>query len=83
MSKVFLKRCSLNAMLYNPIEVLKLRAQINTESCVSLKEASRTIYMEEGISGFYKGVWPMFWRDVPGWAIYFWAYEYCKSLLEV
>lgn len=30
--------------------------------------------------GIYRGFWPMFWRDVPAWATYFWGYDFFKSL---
>ena len=30
--------------------------------------------------GFYKGFWATFWRDVPGWAIFFYAYEAFKNI---
>ena len=28
----------------------------------------------------YKGFWATFWRDVPGWGVYFYAYEALKVL---
>ena len=28
----------------------------------------------------YKGFWATFWRDVPGWGVYFYAYEGLKVL---
>lgn len=31
----------------------------------------------------YKGYWALFWRDVPGWAVYFWGYEFLKRKLGV
>jgi solute carrier family 25 carnitine/acylcarnitine transporter 20/29 len=30
--------------------------------------------------GLFKGFWATFWRDVPGWAVYFYAYEGLKKL---
>lgn len=29
--------------------------------------------------GLYKGGWPLFWRDVPSWGVYFWSYELLKE----
>ena len=28
--------------------------------------------------GIYRGYWPLFWRDVPAWSCYFWAYDFFK-----
>ena len=28
----------------------------------------------------FKGFWPTFFRDVPGWAVYFYAYEAFKII---
>ena len=30
----------------------------------------------------YKGFWATFWRDVPGWGVYFYAYEGLKVLVS-
>lgn len=36
------------------------------------------LYQMQGISGLYRGFWAMAWRDIPGWAVYFAAYEKLK-----
>jgi solute carrier family 25 (mitochondrial carnitine/acylcarnitine transporter), member 20/29 len=33
--------------------------------------------------GLYKGFVPMLLRDVPGWGVYFFTYEYLKSLMRL
>jgi Mitochondrial carrier protein len=37
------------------------------------------ILRKEGPKGLYKGFWPLFYRDVPSWGVYFWAYELLKE----
>ena len=36
----------------------------------------------EGYRVLFNGYWPTFWRDVPGWAIYFYSYELQKAIYE-
>jgi len=43
----------------------------------------RTVINEVGIFGLYRGFWPLFWRDVPAWAVYFWAYELFKNKTSI
>jgi solute carrier family 25 carnitine/acylcarnitine transporter 20/29 len=35
----------------------------------------------DGVKGMFKGYWPTFFRDVPGWAVFFYAYELFKKLV--
>lgn len=37
------------------------------------------VISQYGITGLYKGFWPLFWREMPAWGVYFWAYEYLKQ----
>lgn len=37
------------------------------------------IWQEEGIRGLYRGLGPTILGYLPTWAIYFTAYDYCKS----
>jgi Mitochondrial carrier protein len=57
-----------------PIEVLKCKAQVNRSESVKYRQ----IYQQIGVQGLYKGVLPLLCRDVPGWGVYFWAYELLK-----
>ena len=38
---------------------------------------------KEGTFAMYKGFWSMIFRDVPGWAAYFWLNQYLKDHLGV
>ena len=57
------------------MEYLKCNVQISKE-----KRLYSEMYNEVGVRGVYKGLAATFVREVPGWGIYFWAYEYFKSL---
>ncbi len=62
-------------MINTPIELLKCRAQVNRQGSIKYMDVLR----EAGIPGLYKGLWPLFCRDVPAWSAYFWSYEFLKK----
>lgn len=64
-------------VLSTPIEVLKCKQQVNREANFKYS----TLVNEIGIKGLFKGFWPLFWRDVPSWMVYFSSYEYLKNKL--
>eukprot|EP00347_Sterkiella_histriomuscorum_P001228 403372837 len=70
---------TLGLFMLVPTEVLKCNIQVNTGKFISYKEFIPIIYEKKGIKGFYQGYWATFWRDVPGWAIYFYSYEALKN----
>lgn len=41
----------------------------------------RTIYRNDGIRGFYRGLGPTIFGYLPTWAIYFTVYDGCKEFL--
>ncbi|CAO1628851.1 unnamed protein product [Parajaminaea phylloscopi] len=41
----------------------------------------RTIYRDDGVRGFYRGLGPTIFGYLPTWAIYFTVYDGCKDLL--
>lgn len=62
-------------MINTPVELLKCRAQVNRQGSIRYKDVVR----ELGVAGLFKGAGPLFWRDVPAWGVYFWAYELLKK----
>jgi len=42
----------------------------------------RNVMRTQGLKGLYRGFWAFAWRDVPGWAVYFAAYEKLKMINE-
>ena len=66
-------------MIYNPVELLKVRAQINRTENINYLRATIALLRNEGfVGGVYKGMLALLLRDVPGWGVYFWCYEFLK-----
>lgn len=67
-------------MITNPIEVIKIQYQMNTNKHLSLYN---TIKYIGGIKQLYKGASVCFLRDIPFSAIYFSVYDYLKNNLVI
>jgi len=64
------------------MEVLKCRAQMNKDGYLRYKhEISRMVKLE-GFRSLYKGFWPTFWREIPGWGVYFYVYDAYKEYFK-
>ena len=59
-------------------DLLKVRAQFNQRAQIRYVDEIKRIYRTEGPRGFLKGYQGMLLRDVPGFACYFFSYEYLK-----
>ena len=46
---------------------------------MNYRTAIPDLVKQSGVRGLYRGYWPLFWRDVPAWATYFWAYDVLKQ----
>lgn len=65
-------------VIMQPIEILKCRAQFNRVEYIQYRKATMELVAQYGYRGIYRGYWPLFWRDVPAWSVYFWAYDFLK-----
>jgi len=70
---------SVATIIINPVELLKCRAQVTRSQDFTYRSAVSQLVEREGISALYKGFGALVLRDVPGWAVYFWAYEFLKQ----
>ena len=68
--------------VYNPLEVLKVRAQVNRDKPLKYRKAIPLLLKDEGIRGFWKGITPQI-LATPGTGIYFFTYEYLKKWMEI
>mmetsp|Transcript_14664 Transcript_14664/g.22619 ORF Transcript_14664/g.22619 Transcript_14664/m.22619 type:complete len:394 (-) Transcript_14664:272-1453(-) len=74
--------------LTNPIWMIKTRCQLIADSSAGQKiysgyrDACAAIYKEEGIGGFYKGIYASYWGCLEG-ATQFMIYEQLKSKLLI
>ncbi|XP_073832843.1 mitochondrial ornithine transporter 1-like [Musca autumnalis] len=75
-----------------PCEVLKCKLQAIQEvkryidkgsstGVVTPYELTKRIYLNDGITGFYRGLGSTFLRDVPGFFVYFSSYEIARDYL--
>jgi len=62
------------------MELFKCRAQVQKEGQISYSRIASDLYRMQGITGLYRGFWAFAWRDVPGWAVYFSAYQWLKEV---
>lgn len=75
--------CSVALVIYNPVELLKVRAQVNRVENVQYRKEIPKLISNEGFSGLYKGFGALVLRDVPGWGVFFLAYEWLKRIFGV
>lgn len=73
----------MSLVIYNPIDLLKTRAQANREEFIKYRQVVPEMFRTEGARGFMKGVVPGLLRDVPGTGVYFLAYHYMKTWLDL
>lgn len=66
----------------NPLEIVKIRLQVQGENLQSQRKSARTIVSELGLVGLYKGASSCFLRDIPFSGIYFTAYAHLKKHFE-
>uniref|UniRef100_A0A3P8V9T4 Mitochondrial 2-oxodicarboxylate carrier n=1 Tax=Cynoglossus semilaevis TaxID=244447 RepID=A0A3P8V9T4_CYNSE len=74
--------------LMHPLDVVKTRFQIqrgtgDPNSYKSLGDCFRTIFRNEGIFGFYKGILPPIVAETPKRAVKFFTFEQYKKLLNL
>lgn len=69
-----------------PFDVLRRRFQINTMpgmgmAYASVFDAMRTIFRQEGVKGFYKGLWPNLLKVAPSMASSWVSFELTRDML--
>lgn len=75
----------MSIFILHPIDNVKLRMQIDTSNNkkTKLTEKIKTVYKEEGIFGFYKGISSTIAGNFISNFVYFIIYNYLKNLLEI
>ena len=63
-----------------PVEVLKTRAQMTRDGKLNYIKEVRSILSTQGTSGLFRGFWAFALRDMPGWGVYFSAFEKLKLM---
>ncbi|CAM9730480.1 unnamed protein product [Chrysoparadoxa australica] len=74
---------SISLTLTSPIEVVKTQLQGSSNAGSSPINVAKTIFKQDGLQGFWRGLTPSLIGIFPARASYFWAYSTTKqSLLE-
>ena len=76
-----------STVLCSPLDVAKTRIQVQTAKAGVLKYSGiysslRTIYMEEGVAGWYQGFTPAVCSVAVFWTVYFPCYDYSKVVIS-
>jgi solute carrier family 25 folate transporter 32 len=69
----------------SPLDVIRTRLMVQDHTAALPRYrgtfgSMRTIYLEEGIRGFYRGLTPAFMALMPNWGVYFLSYGETKRL---
>ena len=73
---------SLNAAIVSPVELLRTR-HILSSTTATYSTILRSLLIERGFLGLFRGLIPTIFRDGPGVGVYFLTFDLCKSnLLE-
>ena len=68
-----------NTLLSCPVDALKSRVQTRQDA-MSWHVVMRQMFVEGGLTAFYRGWLPLFCRDVPGYFLLFGVYEHGREL---
>ena len=68
-------------IVYNPVELMKCRAQVNRETFINYGKEVPKICRTEGFGALYNGSCAALCRDIPAWGIYFWTYAKLKKMI--
>lgn len=63
------------AFLTSPIELVKLRAQMSNDN-IGAFQCLKRVHQTEGLRGLFRGLNITIVREIPGFAAYFFTYEY-------
>lgn len=69
-----------DATLYKPLEVIKLRQQASMHDS-SFLQSAKEVWASGGLTALYRGMWPAVIREAIGSAAFFAAYELTKTRL--
>ncbi|XP_074275565.1 mitochondrial phosphate carrier protein 1, mitochondrial-like [Silene latifolia] len=64
-----------------PFESIKVRVQTQTNFARGLADGFPKVYRTEGFSGFYKGLFPLWCRNLPYSMVMFTTFEYSADLI--
>lgn len=84
--KIYLAGCiggTPSLIAYVPVELIKVRAQVNNGANLKYREEIPKILKKEGVRGLYRGFFPLFMREVPTFGVYFLSYHLYQRMLGI
>ncbi|XP_004304507.1 PREDICTED: mitochondrial arginine transporter BAC2 [Fragaria vesca subsp. vesca] len=73
---------ALQSLILSPVELVKIRLQLQTKTQKGPREVAKSIMKAEGLRGLYRGLGITILRDAPAHGLYFWTYEYTREQLH-
>lgn len=73
---------ALQSLMLTPVELIKIRLQLQHQSNCGPVSLAKTILRKQGLKGLYKGLTITVLRDAPAHGLYFWTYEYVRERLH-
>lgn len=78
----------LSSTLTFPLDLVRRRMQLEGQRGLQMQYSGyaavvRNVYRRQGLLGFYQGIWPEYYKVIPGVAIAFCMYELAKSVTGV
>ncbi|XP_062008349.1 mitochondrial arginine transporter BAC2-like [Rosa rugosa] len=73
---------ALQSLVLSPVELIKIRLQLQTKTQKGPREVAKSIMKAEGLRGLYRGLGITILRDAPAHGLYFWTYEYMREQLH-
>ncbi|XP_050384521.1 mitochondrial arginine transporter BAC2-like [Argentina anserina] len=73
---------ALQSLILSPVELIKIRLQLQTRIQKGPREVAKSIMKAEGFRGLFRGLGITILRDAPAHGLYFWTYEYTREQLH-
>ncbi|KAM5579022.1 mitochondrial arginine transporter BAC2 [Rosa sericea] len=73
---------ALQSLVLSPVELIKIRLQLQTKTQKGPREVAKSIMKAEGLRGLYRGLGITILRDAPAHGLYFSTYEYMREQLH-
>ncbi|KAL4583899.1 hypothetical protein LXL04_008484 [Taraxacum kok-saghyz] len=73
---------AIQSIMLSPIELIKIRLQLQTQSEKGPLTVAKNILKTEGYRGLYRGLTITALRDAPSHGFYFWTYEFMREKLH-
>jgi len=70
---------TLTTLVINPVNIIKTRFEVVGSTHSGIGNAIKSVYVKDGLKGFYRGVIPTLLRDVPYSGLQYSSYRFCME----